>query len=101
MIAQLSNSSAVHILYVNRTRDGHTSASVEVNSGGLYQVTIFALQGRRGIVDSDAEYRRTIMVTRAPNMPGSNSNILYKHTSYSMKLHIVYSRVASLIRVTF
>ena len=62
MIAQLSNLTEVHRLYANKTTDCQTPASVVVEENGMYQVTIFAIRGRRGIVDSHVEYSRQITV---------------------------------------
>ena len=53
MVAQLSSSSQV---YTNKTTDHQTPASVEVEESGMYQVTIFAIRGERGILDSTVEY---------------------------------------------
>ncbi len=65
MIAQLSNSSEVHRLYANKTTDPQTPASIEVEGGGLYQVTIFPIRKGRGILNSDAEYSANMMVKDA------------------------------------
>ncbi len=62
VIAQLSNSSEVPRLYANKTTDRQTPASVVVEENGLYQVTIFAIRGERGIVD---EYMNLLMVEDA------------------------------------
>ena len=51
MIAQSSNSSKVHILHVNQSMDLQTPVTVEVESG-VYQVTIFAIRERTGIIGS-------------------------------------------------
>ena len=57
MIAQLtSNSSQVHKLYVEQTT--HTTATVEVEETGVYQVSIFPLREETGILDSNVEYTR-------------------------------------------
>ena len=56
MIAWLSNSSEVHKLYANKTTNRQTPASILVEENGTYQVTVFAIRGERGIVDSNAEY---------------------------------------------
>ena len=56
MIAWLSNSSEVHKLYANKTTNRQTPASVVVEGNGTYQVTVFAIRGERGIVDSNVEY---------------------------------------------
>ena len=62
MIAQLtSNSSQVHKLYVEQTT--HTTATVEVEETGVYQVSIFPLREGTGILDSNVEYTRQITVT--------------------------------------
>jgi hypothetical protein len=62
MIAQLSNSSIVHRLYANKTTDRQTPASVVVEEDGTYHVTIFAIRGVGGIVDSNVEYSGNLIV---------------------------------------
>ena len=68
MIAQLSNSSAVHKLYTNKTTDHQALASVEVEESGTYQVTIFAIRGETGILDSTVQHSVAV-VTSASNLP--------------------------------
>ena len=63
MIAQLSNSSEVHKLYTNKTTDRQAPASVEVEESGTYQVTILAIRGERGILDSTVEYSELLTVS--------------------------------------
>ena len=62
VIAQLSDSSEVHKLYANTTTDHQTPASVMVEENGMYQVTVFAIRGESGIVDSSVEYMDQITV---------------------------------------
>ena len=66
VIAQLSNSSEVHRLYANKTTDRQIQVSVLVEENGLYQVTIFAIRGGRGIVDSSLEYSGQLIVNLMP-----------------------------------
>ena len=67
VIAQLlSNSSDVHKLYVSKTTDRQTLVSVLVEENGLYQVTVFAIRGERGIVDSNVEYSAQLIVNLLP-----------------------------------
>ena len=61
MIAQQSNSSEVRKLYTNKTTDRQTPASVIVEENGMYQVTVFATRGERGIVNSSVEYINMLM----------------------------------------
>ena len=70
MIAQLSNSSKVHRLHVNKTTDLNTQLSVVVEESGTYQVTIFPIRGDRGIVDSNVEYSGQVTVSNFA-MPGT------------------------------
>ena len=63
MIAQLSNSSEVHRLHVNKTTDLNTQLSVVVEESGTYQVTIFPIKGDRGIVGSNVEYSGQVTVS--------------------------------------
>ena len=52
MISQLSDSSEVHKLHVNQSMDLQTPVTVEVEESGVYQVTIFAIKEKTGIVGS-------------------------------------------------
>ena len=62
VIAQLSSFSEVNRLYVNKTTDRQTPVSVLVEENGLYQVTVFAIRGGRGIVGTNVEYMEMVMV---------------------------------------
>jgi hypothetical protein len=61
MIAQLRDVSKVHRLS-NRTTDHQIPASVMVEENGTYQVTVFAIKGGRGILDSIVEYSEKVIV---------------------------------------
>ncbi len=71
MIVQLSNSSEVHRLYVNKTTDRQTSESVVVEENGLYQVTVFAIRRTRGIVNSAVEFSERLQVQINGNQNGA------------------------------
>ena len=49
-------------LHTNKTTDRQTPASVEVEGSGTYQVTIFAIRGERGILNSNVEYSELLVV---------------------------------------
>ena len=52
MITQSSNSSEVHKLHINQSIDLQTPVTVEVEESGVYQVAIFAIRERTGILNS-------------------------------------------------
>ena len=64
---QISNSSQVHRLYVEQTT--HTTATVEVEETGVYQVSIFPLREGTGILDSNVEYTQQVSVVEATTEP--------------------------------
>ena len=64
---QISNSSQVHKLYVEQTT--HTTAIVEVEETGVYQVSIFPLRQGTGILDSYVEYTKQVSVVEATTEP--------------------------------
>ena len=59
MMAQLSDSNTVH---VDKAVNRQSLASVVVEESGTYQVTIFAIRGERGIVESNVEYMELVVV---------------------------------------
>ena len=52
MIAQLSDSSEVHKLHINQSMDLQTPVTIEVEEDVVYQVAIFAIRERTGILNS-------------------------------------------------
>ena len=62
LIVHKLNSSDMNRLYTNESTGGHTPASVEVEESGMYQVTVFAIRGERGILNSIVEFRECVMV---------------------------------------
>lgn len=63
MAQQTSNSNQVHKLYVSQaSRQQLAAASVEVEENGTYQVSIFAVRGGRGILDSNVEYTEEVVL---------------------------------------
>ena len=62
MIAQLSGSSKVHKLHINQSMDLQTPVTVEVEESGTYQVTIFVMRERTGIVGSFVGYTTHVLV---------------------------------------
>ena len=57
---QISNSSQVHKLYVEQTT--HTTATVEVEETGVYQVSILFIRGMMGILDPSGYYTQQVTV---------------------------------------
>lgn len=49
-------------MHVDRAVNRQTSTSVVVEENGLYQVTIFPIEGESGIVNSSVEYVEQLMV---------------------------------------
>ena len=72
---QISNSSQVHKLYVEQTT--HTTATIEVEETGVYQVSIFPLREGTGILDSNVEYTQQVSVTM--HMPERGTYIVHIH----------------------
>ena len=56
MIAQQSNSNEIHKLHTGRTADDQMIVSIQVDDMGMYKITIFAIEGERGIIDSNIVY---------------------------------------------
>ena len=75
MIVQLSNFSEVHKLYVNKSTDRNTPASVVVEESGMYQVTIFPIIEDVGIVDADAEFITLLMIDNVTVHTTSGGNV--------------------------
>ena len=73
MIVQLMNISEVHILYVNQTTNRQPTATVIVEEKGTYHVTIFAITGDRGILDSDIEYSVSLSVEETDDQSDGTS----------------------------
>jgi hypothetical protein len=63
VIAQLSDPGEVHKLYVNESRDLQNAVTIYVERAGEYQVSIFVIEGERGILDSIVAYRMAVTVT--------------------------------------
>ena len=61
MIVQRNMLNQVHKLYVEQTT--HTTATVEVEETGVYQVSIFPLREGTGILDSNVEYTQQVNVS--------------------------------------
>ena len=84
MIAQLSNFSEVQRLYVNKTTDRQTPVSVLVEESGLYQVTVFAIRGRRGIVGSNVEFTAELAVSNVPTETTHTDIVIGMSVQYSL-----------------
>jgi hypothetical protein len=61
VIAQLSDPGEVHKLYINESMDLLSTVTVNVERTGEYQVSIFSIEGERGILDSVVAYYRTVV----------------------------------------
>ncbi len=77
VIAQPSSASVMGKLYTNQSMDLQTPVTVQVERGGVYQVTLIAIRGERGILDSGVEYAEQIMmadvsthIIMTPTIPG-------------------------------
>jgi hypothetical protein len=64
VIAQMSDAGEIYKLYINTTMDLQTTITIAVEMAGDYEVSIFAIEGERGILDSIVAYRRAVTVTR-------------------------------------
>ena len=73
VIAQLSNPSEVHILYINKTTTRQTSVIVRIEEDGLYQIIVFSIRGKMGITESSVEYAVDMNVNIALKTTTSNS----------------------------
>lgn len=62
VIAQMTNFSEVHKLYTGKTTDRQNSVTVQVRANGTYQVSVLAIRGRMGILNSNVEYRELVSV---------------------------------------
>ncbi len=62
MIVHQNDLNNMHRLHANKTTDRQTPASVAVEENGLYLVTIFAIRGERGMVDSGVEYNMHLVM---------------------------------------
>ena len=58
---QMIAGSSDHKLYVEQTT--HTTATVEVEETGVYQVSIFPLREGTGILDSNVEYTQQVTIS--------------------------------------
>ena len=68
MIAQLNVLTEVQRIHAAKAIDGQTSARVFVPESGKYQVTIFAIKERQGILNSGVEISQEVSVlTTATN----------------------------------
>ena len=62
MIAQLSDSSEVHKLHINKSIDLQTPVIVQVEESGTYQVTIFSIEEGTGTLDSTVGYMQQVFI---------------------------------------
>ena len=62
VIAQPANFGKIEKLYANHTLNGQTSAIVEVEQNGEFQVSVIPVLGETGIVNSSVEYSEVVVV---------------------------------------
>ena len=64
VVVQRDSISKARTLLVNNTQPGQAlgPVTVEVEEGGVYQVTVFAIRGEMGIVGSAVEYSTQIEI---------------------------------------
>ena len=67
VVVQRDSISKARTLLVNTTQPGQAlgPVTVEVEEGGVYQVTVFAIRGEMGIVGSAVEYSTQIEILAA------------------------------------
>ena len=85
-------------LHTNKTTDRQPPASVEVEESGTYQVTIFAIRGEKGIMDSTVEYSEQLVVNVASPTPTTTATAsgvgMYTTQTHTviMLYHLILSR---------
>ena len=76
VIAQFSDVSKVHKLYVNQSTDPQSEVIVPVERAGEYQVSVFDISGM-GILSSSAVYTQQVIV---PQFPATTRATTEQHT---------------------
>ena len=69
MIVQLGNPDKAHKLYINSTTESPFQVTITVEESGMYHITIFAIRGQEGIVNSNAEYSMGMLIEEITNNP--------------------------------
>ena len=82
MIVQLNSFTQLQRIYVTKASDGHTSAGVSVHENGMYRVTIFAIKGRQGILNSGVEISQEVVVVINSRTRGRQLNKVFLSFSY-------------------
>ena len=62
VVAQMSNFSEVHKIYTGKASGRQDSVAVRVGDNGEYQVSVLAVRGETGILNSNVEYQGRITV---------------------------------------
>lgn len=62
VIAQIKNTGEFHKLYVSQSMDLYTPVTVPVEKNGEYQVSIFVIRDRTGILYSKVDYEDIVKV---------------------------------------
>ena len=72
VVVQRDSISKARTLLVNSTQPGQAlgPVTVEVEEGGVYQVTVFAIRGEMGIVGSAVEYTTQIEILAVEDEEG-------------------------------
>ena len=74
IIAQLSNARETNKIYTNRTTVCPRSLSILLEKNKTYQITVFAIKGERGILNSFGEYSMAI-TTSCENLPANAASM--------------------------
>jgi hypothetical protein len=93
VIAQLSDADEVHKLHINES-NLETTVTITVEMEGEYEVSIFATEGERGILDSSVAYRIAVSVTSVTSTPtNTTTNGSYEHfivRCLTTAIHVFY-----------
>ena len=74
VLAQLNEPSQVHKLFSGKAISPQTSVAIPVEEEGLYQITIMAIRWGTGVVGSNVEYRKTVII--ADNTNSVNDDVI-------------------------
>ena len=72
MTVQLGDPDQLRNLYINQTRDRQHSVTVNVEENGTYVVLIIPVLERTGIIGSNVEYRKEIVLPFTAGNPHAN-----------------------------
>lgn len=63
VIVQSHNFNELYKIYSNKTVDFNTPVTVTVDENGTYLVTVYAISGQMGILDSSEEYEEMVLLS--------------------------------------